>query len=72
MYPEVPFRFFDKLKYEIRNKVLIFVSILKLRHKKRKKSIRAPKVPFNFHFKIGMENEIFVYLNFDSKLKIER
>ena len=29
--PKVPFRFFDKLKYEIRNKVLIFVSILKLR-----------------------------------------
>ena len=27
------------------------------------------KVPFNFRFKIGMENDIFVYLNFDSKLK---
>ena len=24
---------FDKLKYEIRNKVFIFVSVLKLRHK---------------------------------------
>ena len=31
--PKVPFRFFDKLKYEIRHKVLIFVYILKLRHK---------------------------------------
>ena len=31
--PKVPFRFFNKLKYEIRNKVLIFVSILKLRQK---------------------------------------
>ena len=31
--PKVPFRFFDKSKYEIRNKVLIFVSILKLRQK---------------------------------------
>ena len=31
--PRKPFRFFDKLKYEIRNKVLIFVSKLKLRHK---------------------------------------
>ena len=30
------------------------------------------KVPFNFRFKIGMENDIFVYLNFDSKLKIEK
>ena len=26
--PKVPFRFFDKLKQEIRNNVLIFVSIL--------------------------------------------
>ena len=34
--PEVPFHFFDKLKYEIRNKILVFVSMLKLRHKKRK------------------------------------
>ena len=31
--PKVPFRFYDKLKYETRNKVPIFVSILKLRHK---------------------------------------
>ena len=30
--PKVPFRFFNKLKYKIRNIVLIFVSILKLRH----------------------------------------
>ena len=34
--PKVPFRFFDKLKYEIKNKVLIFVSILKLRQKTSK------------------------------------
>ena len=27
---KVPFRFFDKLKYEFRNEALIFVSILKL------------------------------------------
>ena len=32
--PTVPFHFFDKLKYEIRTKVLIFVSILKLRYEK--------------------------------------
>ena len=31
--PKVLFHFFDKLKYEIRNKDLIFVSILKLRQK---------------------------------------
>ena len=34
--------------------------------------IRTPKVPFNFHFTIGMENDIFRYFNFDSKLKIEK
>ena len=34
--------------------------------------IRAPKVPFNFHVKSGMENDIFLYFNFDSKLKIEK
>ena len=34
--------------------------------------IHAPKVPFNFHFKIGMEKDIFVYFNFISKLKIEK
>ena len=68
--PKVPFRFFDILKYEIRNRVLIFVSILKLRLKTSK--IRALKVPFNFHFKIGMEKVIFRYFNSDSKLKIEK
>ena len=31
--PEVPFHFLDKLKYEIRNKFLIFPTIVKLRHK---------------------------------------
>ena len=35
-------------------------------------TIRAPKVPFNFHFKIGMDKNIFRYFNFDSKLKIEK
>ena len=34
--PKVPFRFFDKLKYEIRKIVLIFISILKLRQKTSK------------------------------------
>ena len=34
--------------------------------------IRAPKVPFNFHFKTGMEKAIFMYFNFDSKLKIQK
>ena len=29
--PKVPFRCFDKLKFEIKNKVLILVSMLKLR-----------------------------------------
>ena len=37
--PKVPFRFFDKLKYEIKNKVLIFVSILKLRQKTSKQVV---------------------------------
>ena len=36
VYPKCHFVFFDKLKYEIRNKVLIFVSILKLRQKTSK------------------------------------
>ena len=31
--------------------------------------IRAPKVPFNFYFKIGMEKDIHAHLNF--YLKIE-
>ena len=67
--------FFDKLKYEIINKVLIFVSIPKLRYKAIKpvhEKICAPKVPFNFHFKIGVEKVIFVYFNYNSKLKIEK
>ena len=34
--------------------------------------IRAPKVPFNFQFKIEMEKDIFANFNFDSKLKIEK
>ena len=34
VYLRSQFVFFDILKYEIGNKVLIFVSILKLRHKK--------------------------------------
>ena len=33
---------------------------------------RAPKVPFNFLFKIEMEKDIFAYFNFNSKLKIEK
>ena len=34
--PKVPFPFFDKLKCEIRKKVLIFVSMLKLRQRTSK------------------------------------
>ena len=34
--------------------------------------IRAPKVPFNFHYKIVMKKAIFAYFNFESKLKIEK
>ena len=34
--PKCHFALFDKLKYEIRNEVLIFVSILKLRQKRSK------------------------------------
>ena len=34
--------------------------------------IRALKEPFNFHFKIGMQKEIFKHFSFDSKLKIEK
>ena len=31
--------------------------------------ISALKVPFNFHFKIEMEKDIFAHLNFDFKIK---
>ena len=31
--------------------------------------IRAPKVSFNFHFKIEMEKDIFPYFNFDFKVE---
>ena len=34
--PKVPFRFFDKLKYEIWNIILIFISILKFKQKTSK------------------------------------
>ena len=34
--PKVPFYVFDKLKYEVRNKVFIFASILNLRQKTSK------------------------------------
>ena len=33
--------------------------------------IRAPKRTFDFHSKIGIESDIFVYFNLDSKSKIE-
>ena len=29
-------------------------------------------MPFNFQFKIEMENDIFAYFNFNSKLKIDK
>ena len=32
--PQMPFRFFDKLKHEIRNKVLMFAPKLKLKQHK--------------------------------------
>ena len=60
-----------KSKFEVRFSFFIF----NLKNEKLnllQSVIRAPKVPFNFHFKIGMENDIFVYLKFDSKLKIEK
>ena len=31
--------------------------------------IRAPKVPFNFHFKTEMEKDIFAHLNFNFKIE---
>ena len=34
--------------------------------------IRAAKMPFNFHFKIGIEKGIFVYFNFILNLKTEK
>ena len=34
--PKSHFALFDKLKYKIRNEVLIFISILKLRQKRSK------------------------------------
>ena len=63
------------MKKRISKKIFHFSDlIIELKKEKRKKTlflIRAPKVPFNFHFKIGMENDIFLYSKFDSKLKIE-
>ena len=47
--PKVPFRFLDKLKYEIRNKVLIFVSILKQKTENEKLRQKTSKeVVFRF------------------------
>ena len=46
------FFFFDKLKCEIRNKVLLFVSILKLRHKARS------EIAFQFSKKMDIEIQI--------------
>ena len=78
---KVPFRVVDKLKSEIQKfmirflhqyenrdcyfyvKIDIYIEFL---------IIRAPKGPFSFHFKIGMEKDIFVYFNFISKLKNEK
>ena len=34
--------------------------------------IEKQKLPFNSHFKIGMEKDIFRYFNYDSKLKIKK
>ena len=54
---EVSFDFQFKIEMKIENNVNL---------------IRAPKVPFSFHFKIGMQKDIFRYFNFDSKLKIKK
>ena len=51
--PKAPFRFFDKLKCQIRNKVSIFVSKLKLRIKHKTK--------WFFHF----ENNCTVKFRFE-------
>ena len=67
----MPFRFFHKLKYEIRNKVSIFFLYWNW-DIKQSESIRALKVPFNFQFKIEMEKRIFAHFNFNLKLKIEK
>ena len=40
---------------------------IKTKTKMKMKSIRAPKVPFNFHCKIGMKKDIFVYFNFKTE-----
>ena len=63
------FNSFVKMKNEKRT---VFRCPFFYENGKRMRVIRSLKVPFNFHFKIGMENDIFVYLNFDSKLKIEK
>ena len=43
--PKVPLCFYDKLKYKIRNKVLVFISILKLGYKSMNR--------FKFYFQIN-------------------
>ena len=56
---KVPFHFFDKLKYEIRNKILILVSILKLRGIKH-------QTKWFFHF----QNNWALYLQIWSSFSI--
>ena len=53
--------FFGAKKFNLK-----YISFSKIRE------IRAPKVPFNFQFKIEMEKDIFANFNFDSKLEIEK
>ena len=47
----------------------ILILIWKLNGTFGARVIRAPKVLFNFHFKIEMEKDIFAHLNFDFKIK---
>ena len=63
---------FDKLKNEMQRFILRFCFYLTMKSEIQIIEIRAPKVPFNFHYKILMKKAIFVYFNFDSKLKIEK
>ena len=51
---------------------LIFWITEKIRNSFFGNLIHGPKVTFNIHFKIGTEKAIFVYFDFDSKLKIEK
>ena len=78
---KIPFRVVDKLKSEIQKFMIRFLHqyenrdcyfYVKIDIYFEFLIIRAPKGPFSFHFKIGMEKDNFVYFNFISKLKNEK